>query len=440
MSVVRSSTAIPNRPLIELNQVSRRFEVKRQHQRSFQEMFIRIFRREPKIVEEFWPLRNISLAVYPGDCIGIIGPNGTGKSTLLKVVAGILSPTSGDLSVHGRISALLELGAGFHPELTGRENIYLNGSIYGLHRREMAKLIERIISYAELGDFIDTPVKHYSSGMYVRLGFAVAIHTHPDILLVDEVLAVGDATFQRKCLRSIHEFRNNGGTLVLVTHDLETVRTICNRALWIEEGNICLEGSPSDVVMAYTRSVAGKIEQSYELQDVPVDERNAQAKHEGDEALDDDTGQQPLRRWGTGAVRITSVETCLEDGTVHHTFYNGDPVCIRLSYSARQRVENPIFGLAIYHNSGTHICGPNTRFGELDLPFVEGEGTLSYRIASLALLEGEYLISAAVVNRDDSETFDFHDRHYSFSVFSGKSKERYGLVTLNGTWSIDTPV
>ena len=223
-----------------------------------QELFIRLFRGSKPPKDEFWPLNDFTLAVSPGDCIGVIGPNGSGKSTLLKLVTGILEPTEGDMLVAGRLSSLLELGAGFQADLTGRENIYLNGSIYGLSRAEIDERIDRIIDYAELGEFIDTQVKHYSSGMYVRLGFAVAIHTEPDLLLVDEVLAVGDIAFQRKCLTSIYQFRNRGGTLLFVSHDLSTIQSICNRVVWLEDGHIQAEGNAIDVIMQYQRHVAAE--------------------------------------------------------------------------------------------------------------------------------------------------------------------------------------
>ncbi len=256
MSVLRTQHHNPGDPLIELNHVARRFTKKLDRGRSLQDLFIHIFRRRRQTSDEFWPLRDLSLTVNPGDCIGVIGPNGSGKSTLLKLITGILSPTQGDVTVRGRVSSLLELGAGFQSDLTGRENIYLNGSIYGLSRAEMSKRLDQIIDYAGLGDFIDTPVKHYSSGMYVRLGFAVAIHTSPDLLLIDEVLAVGDITFQNRCMESIYRFRRQGGTLLLVSHDLNTIQSLCNRALWIDDGLVAAEGSPTEVVMAYKQHMA----------------------------------------------------------------------------------------------------------------------------------------------------------------------------------------
>ena len=203
----------PGRPLIELRDLSKRFAIHYEHQRSLQERFIRLFSKKKETQEEryFWPLRDVSLTVQPGDCIGIIGPNGTGKSTLLKLVTGIIEPTAGEIHVNGPLSSLLELGAGFHPDLTGRENIYLNASIYGMDTHQIDQELDNIIDFAELHQFIDTPVKHYSSGMYVRLGFSVAIHTEPKLLLVDEVLAVGDARFQAKCTDAIQNFRDGGG-------------------------------------------------------------------------------------------------------------------------------------------------------------------------------------------------------------------------------------
>lgn len=447
MSVQRNDRLLPNQPQIELRNVSRRYEMQRARRRSFQEAFIRLVRREPHRRDVFWPLRNISFTVHPGDCIGIVGPNGSGKSTLLKLITGILSPSEGDLIVNGRISSLLELGAGFHPDLTGRDNIYLNGSIYGLSRAEMDKHLDAIIDYAELGDFIDTPIKHYSSGMYVRLGFAVAIHTVPDLLLVDEVLAVGDAAFQRKCLNSIQKFRDNGGTLILVSHDLNAIQSICRRALWLEQGELVADGHPTDVVMAYIRHLAEKEEGG--------GDRGHGAREqgrEGDEGQGTDSAneggvdlqskiQNPkpeiIRRWGTGQVRITQVELCNAGGQARTNFYNGEALTICLHYEADEPVAQPVFGLAIHHQNGTHIAGPNTKFADLRIPMVHGVGVISYHIPALPLLEGGYVVSAAVVNDANTETYDYHDRLYEFQVYRGQAKEQYGLVTLGGAWNIE---
>ena len=417
MSVRRSEEVTPGQPLIEMHHIAKRFAMQRERHRSFQESFIRLFRRPPPSADEFWPLRDISLTIHPGDCIGIVGRNGSGKSTLLKLICGILPPTSGDLVVCGRISSLLELGAGFHPDLTGRENIYLNGSIYGISRQKMNGLVEQIIDYAELGDFIDTPIKHYSSGMYVRLGFAVAIHTGPDLMLVDEVLAVGDAAFQRKCMDSIQQFRRQGGTLLLVSHDAGIMQSICNRLVWIDEGLIQTEGHPTDVMMAYQRHFA-------ELED-------ARRPTHPPDLLD---GPGDKQRWGSGRVRITKIELCDGDGVPHTNFRNGDTMTVCLHYETDERIEDPIFGLAIHHQHGTQICGPNTKFSGLPIRAIQGSGLISYSIPALPLLPGGYLLSVAVVNEASTETFDYHDRTLTFHVYAGVSKEQYGLVTLHGVW------
>lgn len=423
MSVYRQERVQPGQPVIELRNVSRQYEMQRARRRSLQETFISFFRRQPQERALFWPVRDLSFAIYPGDCVGIIGPNGAGKSTLLKLITGILPPTTGDLMVNGRISSLLELGAGFHPDLTGRENIYLNGSIYGLSRRQMDQRLDAIIDYAELDEFIDTPIKHYSSGMYVRLGFAVAIHTDPDLLLVDEVLAVGDASFQRKCLSSIQHFRDQGGTLLFVTHDLNSIQSICKRVLWLEHGKIQAEGHPTDVIMAYLQHLGQK------------EEERRQREGKTPSTSTEEAPPPTPRRWGSGLVRITAVELCDAANQSHSTFHNGDALKIRLHYQADQPVEQPVFGLAIHHQNGTHICGPNTKFDELPIPRVEGAGVIDYCIPSLPLLEGDYTVSVAVVDAALAETYDYHDRLYPFQVYRGKAKEFYGLVTLNGRWS-----
>jgi ABC-type polysaccharide/polyol phosphate transport system ATPase subunit len=416
MNVQRAPAVVPGQPLVELRNVSRRFEKKLERRRSLQDLFIRIFQRHSEAGDDFWPLRDISFSIQAGDCVGVIGPNGSGKSTLLKVISGILEPTSGELSVRGRISSLLELGAGFQPDLTGRENIYLNGSIYGLSRVYMNQHIDSIVDYAELGEFIDTPVKHYSSGMYVRLGFAVAIHTQPDLLLVDEVLAVGDVTFQHKCMKSIYQFRRNGGTLLLVAHDLGAIQNLCTHALWLDGGLIAGEGNPTDVVMAYLNTMAQREERESDKAGMQMD------------------GSAANQRWGSGRIQIRRVALCDAAGASRSVFLTGDTMQVQIHYYSAARVESPIFGIAIHHQNGVHICGPNTRLGGMTIPYVEGDGIVTYHIPTLPLLEGDYAVSAAVVNQSDTETFDYHDRAYPFRVFPSPMRDGYGLLTLRGEW------
>jgi lipopolysaccharide transport system ATP-binding protein len=400
-------------PLVELHSVSKRFRLQTS-QRSWRDVFRHVTRRQRDPSEYFWPLRDVSFSVQQGNAIGILGPNGSGKSTLLKLIAGILTPTSGSLTVRGKVASLLELGAGFHQELTGRENIYLNGSIYGMSREEIDDQIDSIIDFAELGNFINTPVKHYSSGMYVRLGFSVAIHTQPEILIVDEVLTVGDTHFQNKCLDAIQTFRNQGGTLLMVSHDLNSIHAICNRAIWFEDGYMQADGAPVDVIMQYKNFVA--------------EQENADSAAIALE-LDDS------RRWGTGAVQITDVRLENAAGDARSVFYTGEPLLVRMRYRTQEALEDLTFGVAVHTLSGIHVTGPNTRTGKLELLEIAGEGEVRYQVPALPLLEGAYALSVAVTNRSDSVMYDYHDRAYPFRVYQGKSLENHGLATLGGDWS-----
>ncbi len=392
---------------IQFDGVSKKFILHHERARSFQELVVGLFRRNHRSREEFWALRDVSFAVEPGETVGIIGPNGAGKSTLLKLAARVIEPTSGRIAVRGRIGALLELGAGFHPDLTGRENIYLNGSILGLSRAEIRRRLDDIIGFAELERFIDVPVKHYSSGMYVRLGFSIAVHTDPEILLVDEVLAVGDQAFQRKCLERIDDLRRQGVTVLFVSHSADAVRALCNRAVWLHEGRVVADDAAEAVVRRY-------LEHSWGRQTV--------SQPGGDE-----------RRWGTGRIRIVRVRLLDGEGRERQQFRTGEPLVVEIRYRAEERVERPIFGLAIHRSDGVHITGPNTRFAGLDIPAVEGEGIVTYTIPALPLLEGLYYISVSAHNWEDTEMYEYQDRVYSFRVLS-VGGEKYGVINSGGIW------
>jgi lipopolysaccharide transport system ATP-binding protein len=363
--------------------------------------------------EEFWALRDVSFTVAHGETVGIIGPNGAGKSTVLKLIARIIEPTSGGIEVNGRVGALLELGAGFHPDLSGRENIYLNGSILGLSRAEIDQKLDAIIAFAELERFIDMPVRHYSSGMYVRLGFSVAVHTDPEILLVDEVLAVGDAAFQRKCLGKITKLQREGVTVMFISHSADTVRALCSRTIWLDEGEMVADGSTESVVARY-------LDHSWSTQ----------------EAI---TGPESdgERRWGNGKVRITQVRVLDEAGEEKRRFRVGDPLIVEMRYKADERVSKPVFGLAIHRGDGLHITGPNTQYSGEEILCIEGVGVVRYRIPSLPLLEGLYFVSVAVHNPEDTEMYDYHDRLRSFRVV-GSTPRCYGVTLVRGEWSWNT--
>jgi len=391
--------------------VSKKYILHHERARSFQELALSLFRRNNRSHEEFWALRNVSFTVRPGETVGLIGPNGAGKSTALKLISRIVEPTAGQIRVNGRVGALLELGAGFHPDLTGRENIFLNGSILGLSRSEIRRKLDEIITFAELERFIDVPVKHYSSGMYVRLGFSVAVHTDPEILLIDEVLSVGDASFQRKCLERVDQMRSEGVTVLFVSHSADAVRNLCSRAVWLENGLLVADDLAEVVVARYT-------DYSWNEDEGKLEPRKS------DEA----------ERWGDGQVQITSVRLLDGRGEEKQQFHLGETLRVEMRYRAEERVERPVFGLAIHRSDGTHITGPNTQFAGHEIPHIEGEGVIQYTVRSLPLLEGAYYLSVAVHNWEDTRMFDYHNRLYPFRVLPSEG-ERYGIVTLKGEWS-----
>ncbi len=401
--------------VIRFDGVSKEFMLHHERARSFQELALGLFRRNNNVLrqkdEKFWALRDVSFTVKQGETVGLIGPNGAGKSTALKLMTRIIEPTTGQVEVNGQVGALLELGAGFHPDLTGRENVFMNGSILGLNRSQIQQKMDEIVTFAEMERFIDIPVKHYSSGMYVRLGFAVAVHTDPEVLLIDEVLAVGDQNFQHKCLERILEMKQQGVTICFVSHGLESVRRLCSHAIWLDDGTVQAAGDVGDTISAYLRHAAAE-----------------------EEAHGAATSVKDKQRWGTGDVEIASVSFLDVEGRERHVFKTGESWTVRLRYRAPRRIEKPVFGLAVYRNDGVHVGGPNTQFFGLDVPFIEGEGDVLYRVESLPLMEGTYFLSVAAHNRADTAMYDFHDRLYTFKVRQVGRGERYGLVSLSGEW------
>ena len=411
---------------IRLDNVSKMFVLHHERSRSFKDLALSLPNKsDGRGPEEFWALRDVSLAIEPGQTVGIIGANGAGKSTLLKIVSRILAPTSGQVEVAGRVSALLELGAGFHPDLTGRENIYLNGSIMGLGRSEIKRKFDRIVAFSELERFIDVPVKHYSSGMHVRLGFSVAVHTDPEIVLIDEVLAVGDQYFQRKCIERIIEMQRQGVSICYVSHGLGAVRRLCSRAVWLNGGTVAAEGNVDDTISAYLRHMA-------EEEEARLGAANAEDNGPGEAGAGDEPNSE--RRWGTRHVEIIDVAFLDGAGREQNIFLVGAPWAVRMRYRARRRIERPVFGLAVYRSDGVHICGPNTYFAGVDIPYVDGEGEVFYRVDRLPLMEGSYLLVVAAHNEPDTVMYDHHDRMYSFEVRQVGRGEQYGMTSLGGAW------
>jgi ABC-type polysaccharide/polyol phosphate transport system ATPase subunit len=379
--------------------------------------------------ETFSALDAVSFTVPAGATYGVIGRNGSGKSTALKVVAGITKPTAGTVRVEGRVSALIELGAGFHPEISGRENVFINGIMLGLSKREVAHRFDAIVEFAELEDFIDAPVKSYSSGMYMRLGFAVAIHVDPDVLLVDEVLAVGDEGFTHKCLDKFAEFRRRGKTILLVTHSLNLVERFCDEALWLDGGRARLTGDPRRVVGAYITDVE-KGEQ------VQLAAENARARDAADHApqqgppapespaasvvpgaVPDDAFRATQGRWGSRDVEIGDVRFVGQDGVVSHVFHTGERVAVSMSVRARQPVDDLVFGIGLFNADGICCYGTNTDIEQYVSGRFDGEGRVSFVIDGLDLTEGTYKVDVAA-HRRDGYPYDYHRLLYTFRVKS----------------------
>lgn len=357
-----------------------------------------------KAYSEFWALRDVTLHVERGEVLGVVGPNGSGKSTLLQIVSGILEPTRGRVVTGGRIAALLELGAGFNPEFTGRENVFLNGEILGMSRRAMEQAFPQIQEFAELGDFIDRPVKEYSSGMYVRLAFSTAIHVDPEILIVDEALAVGDAIFASRCVKKFEELKSRGVTVLFVSHDLGLVKRLCDRAALMVGGRVAAYGTPSDVVNRYVGLV--------------LERQSAQPPSPTSAGL----------RHGDGASRVVSVELLNQHSSPSRSFQSGEPITVRLKAKAERDLESPTVGILLRNRLGIDVYGTNTRV----------EGVEFGRIPAGVTFEADFTFDCLLTRQDYTLTVatqypegfsqDWLDDAIQFSVVD--SKDLAGLVNL----------
>ncbi len=391
---------------LEVEHLTKTFRLHHQKTNSLKQLVVG---RGRSRYDELVALDDVSFVVREGEVFGVIGHNGSGKSTLLKCMAGILQPNKGAVRVHKRMSALLELGAGFHPELSGRDNVFLNAAILGMTRRDIASRFDDIVEFSGLQSFIDSPVKTYSSGMYVRLAFAVAINVDPRLLIIDEILAVGDVTFQQRCLEKFVEFRNEGRTIVLVTHAMNTVRDMCDRAIWLTHGVVSGEGDPSDLVDQYTESMLGAHVRS---------------------------GDGSVRR-GSGEVQITHVELFVNGGAAPvKRFRTGDDLCFRLHYRAARGVPRPIVGLAIEQLGGPTVTSPSTRDVGLVPEALHGEGCIEVTVSGAPLLPGTYDVHTEVTDFNRSHVYDHLQTALRFDVMTGRPYETGGLVTLRPEWRV----
>lgn len=367
--------------------------------------------------EKFEALSDVSFTIPHGKTVSIIGENGSGKSTLLKLLSGISRPTSGTIETNGRISALIELGAGFHPEISGRENIFINGIILGLSRKRIQGLYDEIVRFAELEDFIDNPVKSYSSGMYMRLGFSIAINVDPDILLVDEVLAVGDASFVPKCLDKINEFRRKGKTIIFVSHDLSTVERISDEVIWLKHGRIEMQGHAKRVVDAYLEYVGKK------------DEAKAEILHEEQEKAAE---EEHLKRWGSQEVILQNVKMMDGEGREKYIFDPSEPLSLQFEVDCRDSEQDDfVFGLGIFNSEGVQCYGTNTFIDRYAPKRLHGKGLVKVSIPALNLINGSYYLNVAVHKRD-GYPFDYHHFLYTFRV--GSAHRDVGIARIPHEW------
>lgn len=350
-------------------------------------------------------LDSVNFKVEKGKTFGVIGENGSGKSTLLKVITGITKPTSGSVVVNGKVSALIELGAGFHPEITGRENVFINGIMLGLSKKEINAKFDEIVKFAELEEFIDAPVKTYSSGMHMRLGFSIAINVNPEILLIDEVLAVGDASFVPKCLDRIDDFRRRKKTILFVSHDLATVEKICDRVVWLKEGKIKTMGEPKRVVDAYLQDVTDKQEEDFEKRKQVVEEKI------------DWEEERRENRWGKREIEIKKVRVKSLDGKEKNVFSPNEGMIVEMDIVSYSRNKDFVFGIGIFNSQGICCYGTNTNLEQFEPISIEGEGKVTCRIDKLSLVNGTYYLDVAS-HKKDGYPYDYHRNLYSFMVSS----------------------
>jgi ABC-type polysaccharide/polyol phosphate transport system ATPase subunit len=388
---------------IRVEDVSRRFRVYPRDAHSLRELVV----RGRGVPTDVWALRDVSFEAAPGSAIGLVGRNGSGKSTLLRILAGIVKPTSGHAEVGGRIGSLLELGAGFHPDFSGRENVFLNGAILGIRRAQIREQLDEIVAFAGLEDFIDLPVRTYSSGMYMRLGFAIASHLAVDVLLLDEVFAVGDEAFQRKCFNRIFEFKRNGGTIVFVSHDAAAVERLCERAVLLQHGEVAFDGPTRDAMTAYHRLLA--------------DERDPAELGAG------------LSEWGSGEARIAEVRVCGADGVDRAQFLAGEPLSLRLRLTSELALPPPRLTYELRDEGGRLLAAGAVDTAELGWDGAPGAVPVRFDVDSLPLADGRFELSLGLT--DDSGGHLYHQLSHASSFVVYPSGDERGALRLDGRWS-----
>jgi ABC-type polysaccharide/polyol phosphate transport system ATPase subunit len=391
---------------ISVQGVSRRFRIHAREARTLKDLFVQRGRTE---AADVWALHDVSLDVAHGEAVGLIGRNGSGKTTLLRIVAGIIKPTAGRVRAEGRIGSLLELGAGFHPDFTGRENVFLNGAIYGLRRADIRQRFDEIVAFAELEHAIDRPVRTYSSGMTVRLGFAIAAFLDADVLLLDEVFAVGDESFQRKCFGRIARFKQEGGTIVFVSHDAAAVERLCERSVLLEAGRVAFDGPTRAAIARYRRALADEIDPA---------ERGA-----------------GLREWGSGEATIASAALVGQEGAERLQFLSGEPFALRIAVAATDGIPPPRLQLELRDDAGTLVAGQAVDLGDLGWGASNGERGVRFEIGSLPLADGRFHLRLGLTDESGERLYHQLDDALAFVVYPGG--EERGFVRFAGSWALE---
>lgn len=394
----------PGPAVVVSDNVSKMFRLYKERNNSIKAA---VMRGRRGVHDDFWALKDVSFEVREGEAFGLIGENGSGKSTMLKVLTKILTPEKGSTKVDGKVSALLELGAGFHPELSGRENVFLNGAILGLGKKEIKRRFDEIVDFAGIEKFIDEPVKNYSSGMYVRLGFSVAINVDPDVLLVDEVLAVGDEAFQRRCAEKFADLRGKGKTLVLVSHAMVTVQHLCDRVAWFEHGVVKDIGRPREIIQAYTGNVH-------------IDRE----------------GEEGGKRWGSGEIKITKVELLNGDGVPTTRVQCGEKVTFRFHWKTTEPISKPSFAFALTTINGEPVTGPNSKAAGCVPDELDGSGMVDVVSDPFPILPGTYDLMISVCDYAMLHEYDHHQRALRFDVERGSIFEDWGVASIRPRWRI----
>ncbi|WP_173385442.1 ABC transporter ATP-binding protein [Ruminococcus flavefaciens] len=406
-----------NENVIEVKDVTKSFKVYLDKGSQLKERLL--FRKRSRY-EERKVLRGISFSVKKGEAIGLIGHNGCGKSTTLKLLTRIMYPDSGSIKMQGRVSSLIELGAGFHPDMSGRENIYTNAAIFGLNKKEIDSRIQSIIDFSELKDFIDNPVRTYSSGMYMRLAFSVAINVDADILLIDEILAVGDANFQSKCFNKLREIKSHGTTIVIVSHSLGQIEQICDRSIWIHEGLIKAEGPPKEIDLEYLDYMSRKIQ-----------DRNKKSEEAAD--TEEPAENKDGKRWGSGEARIKRIRSFASDGTEQSVFRVGEDIRLTVDYTVKKPVQDAVIGFGIFDMNGVQCYGTNTRIDKLPELTLTKDGTAEITMKNVQLLSGEYMIDIAI-EQGEGIPVDYYRQAYKIQMLSAYGDA--GIARVDHTWNL----